>query len=148
MFMTPSCDTDTGRADGSTASCARASRPLRVLLVDDHLLVRCKTRRQLDDIPNLQVVGEATDGFEAVALAKTLSPDLVFMDICMPGLDGIEATRRIRAEAPRARVIMLSSHDGASHRKAALAAGAAGYLTKGQTAESLAAAIEEVFPGS
>jgi DNA-binding NarL/FixJ family response regulator len=143
--MTPACDADPGGAGGSAAPRAGARRPLRVLLVDDHLLVRCKTRRQLDDIPNLQVVGEATDGFEAVALAKTLSPDLVFMDICMPGLDGLEATRRITVEAPRVRVIMLSSHDGASYPKDALAAGAAGYLTKGQTTESLAAAIQEVF---
>ena len=122
-----------------------AARPLRVLLVDDHLLVRCRTRQQLEEIPNLQVVGEATDGFEAVALARTLSPDLVFMDICMPGLDGLEATRRITAEFPRVRVIMLSSFAGESLQGSALEAGAHGYLVKGETTQSLAAAIQRVL---
>jgi DNA-binding NarL/FixJ family response regulator len=146
--MMPSFDAGAGGGGRATAPPAGTSRPLRVLLVDDHLLVRCKTRRQLGEIPNLQVVGEATDGFEAVALAKTLSPDLVFMDICMPGLDGLEATRRITAEVPRVRVIMLSAHEKESHSKAALEAGAAGYLTKGQATQNLAAAIQEVFRSS
>jgi len=146
--MTPSCDADTGGSSPSAAPSAAGDRPLRVLLVDDHLLVRSKTRRQLGDIPNLQVVGEATDGFEAVALAKTLSPDLVFMDICMPGLDGLEATRRIAAEAPHVRVIMLSSYEEVSFQKKALEVGAAGYLTKGQTTQGLAAAIQKAFQRS
>jgi DNA-binding NarL/FixJ family response regulator len=114
-----------------------------VLVVDDHLLARCSIRRQLLELPDLQVVGEGTDGFEAVALARTLSPDLVFMDISMPGLNGIEATQRITAESPRVRVIILSSHEGL--REAALAAGAAGYLLKGQSTQNLAAAIQQVF---
>ena len=96
-------------------------------------------------MPGLQVVGEAVDGFEAVALARTLSPDLVFMDICMPGLDGLEATRRITAENPSVRIIVLSSLEGESHRKAARDAGAAAYLVKGQTIPHLAAALQQVF---
>jgi two-component system invasion response regulator UvrY len=118
---------------------------LRVLLVDDHLLVRCRTRQQLEDIPNLQVVGEAVDGFEAVALARTLSPDLVLMDISMPGLDGLEATRRILAELPFVRVIILSASTEESCRRSALEAGAHGYLAKGENTQTLAAAIRKIF---
>jgi DNA-binding NarL/FixJ family response regulator len=131
---------------GGPGTFPTGNRPaLRVLLVDDHLLVRCRTRQQLEDIPNLQVVGEAVDGYEAVALTRTLSPDLVLMDICMPGLDGIEATRRITAEFPRVRVMMLSSFSGESSQSSALAAGAHGYLVKGESTESLAAAIQQVL---
>jgi DNA-binding NarL/FixJ family response regulator len=121
------------------------ARPLRVLVVDDHLLARCSIRWQLQEMPNLQVVGEAVDGFEAVALAKTLSPDLIFMDICMPGLDGFEATRRITATSSVVRVIILSSLEGESYRKAAREAGAAAYLVKGQTIPHLAAALQQIF---
>ena len=144
--MTVPRDDNAGGSDAPAAPLASAGRPLRVLVVDDHLLARCSIRRQLLELPDLQVVGEATDGFEAVALAKTLSPDLVFMDISMPGLNGIEATRRVTLVSPRVRVIILSSHDGL--RDTALAAGAAGYLLKGQTIQNLAAAIQQVFENS
>jgi DNA-binding NarL/FixJ family response regulator len=121
------------------------ARPLRVLVVDDHLLARCSIRWQLQEMSGLQVVGEAVDGFEAVALARTLSPDLVFMDICMPGLDGLEATRRIKAASSGIRVIILSSLEGESYRKAAREAGAAAYLVKGQTIPHLAEALQQIF---
>jgi DNA-binding NarL/FixJ family response regulator len=91
-------------------------------------------------------VGEAVDGFEAVALARTLSPDLVLMDIRMPGLDGLEATRRITAELPRVRVIILSSSAEESVQRNAFAAGARGYLVKGETTQGIAAAIQKAFP--
>jgi DNA-binding NarL/FixJ family response regulator len=131
---------------GEPVASPTSNRPvLRVLLVDDHLLVRCRTRQQLEDIPNLLVVGEAADGFEAVALTRTLTPDLVLMDISMPGLDGIEATRRITAEFPSVRVVMLSSFAGESFQSSALAAGAHGYLVKGESTEKLAGAIQQIF---
>jgi DNA-binding NarL/FixJ family response regulator len=145
MPMNSPCKPDAAVSGGPGAS-PNGNRPaLRVLLVDDHLLVRCRTRQQLEEIPNLQVVGEAADGFEAVALTRTLSPDLVLMDICMPGLDGIEATRRITAESPRVRVMMLSSFTSESSQSSALAAGAHGYLVKGQSTPKLAAAIQQVL---
>jgi DNA-binding NarL/FixJ family response regulator len=143
--MIPPTDADAGGLSDSDVSPSGPGRPLRVLVVDDHLLARCAIRWQLQEMPDLKVVDEAVDGFEAVALAKTLAPDLVFMDICMPGLDGLEATRRIMAESSRVRVIILSSLDGESYRKAARDAGAAAYLVKGQAIPHLAAALQQVF---
>jgi DNA-binding NarL/FixJ family response regulator len=143
--MKPHCDSDAGESGGGSASREANHRTLRVLLVDDHLLVRFRTRQQLQSIPALQVVGEATDGYEAIALARTLCPDLVFMDISMPGLDGLDATRRITAELPGVRVVILSSFDGETVRKSALAAGAHGYLVKGETTQRFAAVIDRVF---
>jgi len=143
--MTSPCQPDATGSAGTGASAADNRPALRVLLVDDHVLVRCLTRQQLEDIPNLRVVGEAVDGFEAVALTRTLSPDLVLMDISMPGLDGIEATRRITTELPHVRVLMLSTFAGESMQSSAIAAGAHGYLVKGESTQSLAAAIQQVF---
>lgn len=142
--MTSPRDADAGRSCASAVFPSGPTRPLRVLVVDDHLLARCSIRWQLQEMPNLQVVGEAVDSFEAAALARTLSLDLVFVDICMPGLDGLEATWRIRAESSRVRVIILSSLDGEPYRKAARDAGAAAYLVKGQTIAHLAAALQQI----
>jgi DNA-binding NarL/FixJ family response regulator len=143
--MTSSKDKDAAGSDASSRATSSPTRPLRVLVVDDHLLARCSIRWQLQEMPDLQVVGEAVDGFEAVALARTLSPDLIFMDICMPGIDGLEATRRIMAEHPRVRVIILSSLEGDAYRQAARNAGAAAYLVKGQTIPHLTVALQQVF---
>jgi DNA-binding NarL/FixJ family response regulator len=141
-------DANFGGANPPAAALGRDGHPLRVVLVDDHLLVRWHTRRQLEEIPNLLVVGEAADGFEAVALTRTLAPDLVCMDICMPALDGIEATRRIVAEFPKVRVLILSSHGEEGYRSRAMAAGAHGYVPKGESVQSLAMAIQGVLRGS
>jgi two-component system, NarL family, invasion response regulator UvrY len=138
-------DATVSGTDASAAPPSGAGRQLRVLVVDDHLLVRYSICRQILELPDLLVVGEAADGFEAVALARTLSPDLVLMDICMPGLDGLEATRRIRAEAPRVRVIIVSSLEGQHYRKLALEAGAVACLVKGLPTDHLAATVQQVF---
>jgi NarL family two-component system response regulator LiaR len=142
--MISPCHSDSGQAGQSPGEFGRNRRPLRVLLVDDHLLMRCRTRQQLEEIPFIQVIAEATDGFEAVALARTLSPELIFMDISMPGLDGIEATRRIIAELPQIRVIMLSSYEGKTFQENAQEAGAHAYVVKGESTELIAKAIEWV----
>ena len=145
MLLNPPYESDAMGSDGPDVSPAGNRPTLRVLLVDDHLLARHRTRQQLEEIPNVQVVGEAVDGFEAVALARTLSPDLVLMDLKMPGLDGLEATRRITAELPDVRVIVLSSFAEESTQRSAIAAGAHGYLVKGGSTQSFADAIQQIF---
>jgi CheY-like chemotaxis protein len=113
---------------------------IRVLLADDHATVREGLRRILMDDPELEVVGEAANGDEAIALARALHPDVVLMDIHMPKTDGITATRAIKHELRRVHVIGLSMHDGSEFAEAMLQAGASAYLTKdGRGAELLAA---------
>jgi DNA-binding NarL/FixJ family response regulator len=121
---------------------------LRVLIADDQHLVRAGFRTILGIQPDLEVVGEAADGTEAVALATDLKPDVVLMDIRMPGLDGIEATRQIvSAETPETRVLILTTFDLDEYVYDALQAGASGFLLKDASPESLAAAIRMVGQG-
>ena len=101
----------------------------RVLVADDHQMLRQAVRRALEEA-GLNVVGEAADGNEAVNLAQTLLPDVVLMDVSMPVLDGIEATRRITASGSRSRILVLTMHDEDALRARAIRAGAAGFLTK------------------
>src|SRR6267378_4360554 len=103
---------------------------LTVLLVDDHALVRKGFRRMLEDDAAISVVGEASDGEEAVRLALELKPKVVVMDCALPGLSGIDATRRIRAKMPDAIVLMLSMHSEDTLVRQALEAGARGYILK------------------
>lgn len=120
---------------------------VRVLLVDDQALVRAGFRMVLDAQPDICVVGEAGDGVEAVALAGRLAPDIALMDIRMPRLDGVEATRRILAEHPETRVIVLTTFDLDEYVYAALGAGASGFLLKDAGPEELLAAIRAVHSG-
>ncbi len=121
---------------------------VRVLLADDHVLVRTGIRMLLQSIEGVMVVGEASDGRQAVELAATLRPRIVLMDISMQNLNGLEATAQIRREQPDTRVIILSMSADEAHVMQALRAGAAGYLLKDATPEELALALTAVESGN
>ena len=121
--------------------------PIRILLVDDQQLVRLGFRMVLEAEPDLTVVGEAGDGAEGVRLAGELRPDVVLMDVRMPVLDGIEATRQIVDADPQARVIVLTTFDLDEYAFGGLRAGASGFLLKDARPEELAAAVRAVAAG-
>ncbi|HEC16958.1 MAG TPA: two-component system response regulator UvrY [Sedimenticola sp.] len=120
---------------------------IRVMLVDDHELVRTGFRRILEESDDIEVVGEASTGEEAVSLVRKISPDLVLMDINMPGIGGIEATRRVMRVNPRVKVIAVTVHSDSPFPSRLHEAGALGYLTKGCPAEELFKAIRIVASG-
>ena len=120
---------------------------LRVVLADDHPVVRAGIRAELEKMPGVTVVGEASDGREAIELIKTHQPNVVFMDISMKGLNGLEATGRIHKEFPNTRVIILSVHQSEEYFWQALKAGASGYLLKKAATVELAAALRRVAEG-
>ena len=118
--------------------CREVRRPgMRILVVDDHTLVRESLARMLRSEPDFEVVGEAWDGKLAVELARELRPDLVMMDISMPVMDGIEATRRICAECPAVRVISLSMFTNGEQAQPMVEAGAVAYVSKTDSADVL-----------
>ncbi len=123
------------------------SARIRVLLVDDHAMVRRGMRDFLDLHDDLEVVGEAADGAAAIEQAAALVPDIVVMDLLMPGVDGIEATTRIRAANPAIEVVVLTSFVEEARVVAAIQAGAAGFLLKDADADELAAAIRAAAAG-
>ena len=123
------------------------SRKLRILLADDHGVVRQGFRRILEAQPDMEIVGEAGNGREAVELAAQLTPDLIVMDVAMPELNGIEATRRLKEESPRTRVLALSMHKDAVYVREILRAGAHGYLLKDAIDADLVAAVRAVANG-
>ena len=120
---------------------------LTVLLVDDHALVRKGFRRMLEDDPTISVVGEASEGKEAVRLAIELKPKVIVMDCALPGISGIDATRSIRAKLPEATILMLSMHSEDTLVRQALEAGARGYILKNAIELDLASAIKRVAQG-
>ena len=120
---------------------------IKVLLVDDHSLVRRGFRRMLEDEPDITVVGEASDGDEAVRLAKELAPQVVVMDCALPGTSGLVATRKILETLPRKAVLMLSMHSEDTLVRQALDAGARGYILKSAVDLELATAIRRVAAG-
>ena len=121
-------------------------RPIRVVVADDHRIVREGLVRILTG-GGCEVVAEAADGFEAVERAVETQPDIVVLDLSMPRLSGLEALRRIRQEAPRARVLVLTVHDEVEYVMPAVAAGAAGYLLKDSAAVELLAAVAALHRG-
>jgi DNA-binding NarL/FixJ family response regulator len=120
---------------------------IRVLLADDHAVVRKGIREFLEDDPQIVVIGEVSDGLLAVEQALALRPDLVVMDVAMPGLNGIEATRRIRAAAPEIRVLALSAYNDDPYIFGLLDAGAAGYMLKTADARAIVQAVRDVAAG-
>ncbi|HEY1239203.1 MAG TPA: response regulator transcription factor [Bryobacteraceae bacterium] len=121
--------------------------PIRILLADDHTVVRDGLRALLEKQPDMAVVGEAADGRDSIRLAGEQSPDVVIMDIGMPNLNGIEATRRILAANPRTAVLMLSMHQDESYVLRSLKAGARGYLLKDSLRSEVIDAVRAVFQG-
>ena len=120
---------------------------IRVLLAEDHRMVREGLRALLDGLEDLEVVGEAADGEEALRLATARGPDVVVMDVGLPRLGGIEATARLRRERPDIQVVALSMHDDAPTVDRALRAGARGYVLKGAGVDALADAVRTVARG-
>ena len=119
----------------------------RVLLVDDHAVLRAGLRRLLEDQPDLTVVGEAGMAVEAIDLASRLQPDLILLDLGMPGLGGLEALPRLRQAAPEARLLVLTMHDDEGYLRQALHSGAAGYVLKKAADHELLSAIRAVQRG-
>ena len=122
-------------------------RLLRLVLADDHPLVRAGIRAELEKLPGVLVVGEAGNGRETLALVQAQRPDVVFVDISMPGLNGLEAVARITREFPDVRVIILSMHENEEYVWRALKAGAVGYLLKKAATTELATALQRVGQG-
>ena len=120
---------------------------IRVLLCDDQALVRSGFRMILETRPDLQVVGEAADGLQAVSLARQAEPDVILMDVQMPNLDGVEATRRIVASGSHARVLVLTTYDLDEYVYAAIRAGASGFLLKDVQPQQLVEAIRVIAAG-
>jgi NarL family two-component system response regulator LiaR len=122
-------------------------RPIRVLVADDHAIIRKGIRVMLEVVPDLEVVGEAMNGREAVIKAEELQPDVILMDLVMPEMDGIEATRRIKAQQPEARILVLTTFAGEEKIFPAIKAGALGYQLKDSGPAELVEAIRQVNSG-
>jgi DNA-binding NarL/FixJ family response regulator len=124
-----------------------AQKTTRIVLADDHPIVRSGIRAELEGLQGVEIVGEASDGREALELVSSQKPDLVFMDISMQGLNGLEATARIIRDFPKTRVVILSMHQNEEYFWRALRAGASGYLLKKAATTELPAAVQRVMGG-
>ena len=135
--------TEPGRRSGDGG--ATRGSPARVLIADDHALLRSGMRAMLAGEPDIEVVGEAADGRQAVELCRELRPDLILMDVGMPGMDGMEATRRIKTENPAVSVLVVTAHPSPDYMLDAVRAGAAGYLLKTASRDEIFDAIRSVL---
>jgi DNA-binding NarL/FixJ family response regulator len=124
------------------------AQPIRVLLVDDHRILREGVRALLAGEPGVRVVGEAADGENALLQVDGVKPDVVLMDMVMPGLGGLEATARIKARHPEVVVLIMSMHDNDEYVQQVIKAGASGYVLKGVTGDDLVRAIKAVHEGA
>lgn len=137
-----------GVAEGSAGDArGRRARPYRIVLVDDHPLVRRGIRTILESAPGLEICGEATDGQEAVEFVKRYKPDLVLMDLTMPGLNGLEATTAVRQESPETVVLVCSMHFSEELAREVLRCGALGYILKSDADEELLVAVDHMRRG-
>jgi two-component system, NarL family, invasion response regulator UvrY len=123
------------------------THPIKVLLVDDHPVVRTGYRHLLETDAGIEVIAEADDSVSAYEAFRVLSPDVVVMDISLPGVSGIEAMRRMRAQRPQARILIFSMHDESIFVSRAMSSGAAGFLSKSSAPENLIDAVRQVARG-
>jgi len=120
---------------------------IKILLVDDHAIMRDGIKALLSIHDDIEIVGEASEGKEAIEMAQELAPDVVVMDIGMPGMDGLEATRRLTKRNPRIKVLVLTQHDNKEYIFSTIKAGAAGYVPKKALGSELVSAIRSVCRG-
>ncbi|MGB9592185.1 MAG: response regulator, partial [Candidatus Kryptoniota bacterium] len=122
-------------------------KKIRVLLADDHAVLRAGIRALLETQPDLEVIGEASEGKMAIQRVRELQPDVIIMDIGMPGLDGLAATRQILSINPKMRILFLTQHENKEYILSAMKLGAAGYVLKRAEGDELVTAIRTVFSG-
>lgn len=122
-------------------------KSLRIILVDDHAVVRMGYRRLLENDPDIEVIAELESGEEANQKARELNPDVIVMDLSMPGMGGLEAIRRIKAKNPEIRILVFTMHDNVSFVEHAMEAGASGYITKNNAANVLIQAVRQIATG-